>query len=143
MTSGLPALRATPPGSVCWTATQPSSEFGIRDPVNSGIQKVSGDVQLLRHPLEFSEKYYHENVQTNDMLLLRNSQGLHAPLRLNVEFKLANNIQRLPGLQSSNLMSDILSGRLDTIEFDDILNDPMNAEMVGQPHVLMERRVGF
>jgi len=143
MTSGLPALRATPPGSVSWTATLPSCEFGIRDPLNGGIQKVAGDVQLMRHPLEFSEKYYHENEQANDLLMLRNSQGLHAPLRLNVERKVANHIQRLPGLQSSHLMSDILSGRLDTIEFDDILNDPMNAEIVGQPHVLMERRLGL
>jgi proteasome maturation protein len=111
--------------------------------LNNGIQKIAGDVQLMRHPLEFSEKYYHENAQANDMLLLRNSQGLHAPLRLNVEYKVANQIQRLPGLQSSNLMSDILSGRLDTIDFEDILNDPMNAELVGQPHVLMERRLGL
>lgn len=31
-------------------------------------------------------------------------------------------IQRLPGLPSSNLMSDVLTGRLDSIGFEDILN---------------------
>lgn len=137
------SLRANPPGSVSWKATQQSCQFGIRDPLNNGIQKVSGDVQLVRHPLEFTEKYYHENQQMNDLLLLRNSQGLHAPLRLTVERKVASQIHRLPGLQSSNIMSDLLTGRLDTIEFDDILNDPMNAEIVGHPHALMERRLGL
>ena len=31
-------------------------------------------------------------------------------------------MQRLPGLPSSNLMSDVLTGRLDSIGFEDILN---------------------
>ncbi len=31
-------------------------------------------------------------------------------------------VQRLPCLHSSNLMSDTLTGKLDTIEFDDVLN---------------------
>ena len=41
-------------------------------------------------------------------------------------------MQRLPGLPSSNLMSDILTGRLDSIGFEDILNgmfSDMSVEM--------------
>jgi len=72
--------------------------------------------------------------------MLAKSQGVHAPLRLKIERDIANKVQRLPGLPSSHVMSDLLTGRLDDIDFDDILNDPMNAEIGGQPHVAMERR---
>jgi len=108
-----------------------------------GLARHTNDVKLNSHPIEFSEKMFHENLERNDLLMLRNHQGLHAPLRLKLERQVASKMQRLPGLASSHLMSDILTGRLDTIEFDDILNDPMDAEVAGQPHILMERRSGI
>jgi proteasome maturation protein len=108
-----------------------------------GLQKLSVDLNVSGHPLEYCEKHYHENREKNDFLMLRNIQGLHAPLRLKTEREIASRMQRLPGLPSSNLMSDILTGRLDTIDFEDFLCDPMDAEIVGQPHILMERRSGI
>jgi len=120
-----------------------SGAYGLPDPMIDGIGKHTTELRANSHPLEYAEKHFHENQEKNDFSLLRSAQGLHAPLRLKLERDLASKIERLPGLASSHLMSDILTGRLDTIEFDDILNDPMNAEIVGQPHVLMERRSGF
>jgi len=141
---GAPSLRVEAPGSIAWKVTSSSTtEYGLKDPMNGGIEKITSEVKVGRHPLEYSEKHYHENQGKNDMMLLRNSQGLHAPLRLMMERKVASKVQRLPGMASSNLMFDILTGRLDDIEFADILNDPMEAEIVGQPHVVMERRSGL
>jgi len=142
MNASQPSLRAVPTGSVAWkiTATGP---YGLRDPIIDGLSRHANDLKFNRHPIEFSEKMFHENQERNDMLMLRNHQGLHAPLRLKLERRIASKVQRLPCLASSHLMSDILTGRLDTIEFDDILNDPMDAEVAGQPHVLMERRAGI
>jgi len=120
-----------------------SQPFGLEDPMTSGMRQKGSAVQINNHPLEFSEKHYYENREKNDFLMLRNSQGLHAPLRLKVEREIAAKMERLPGLPSSHLMSDILTGKIDDIEFDDMLNDPMNAEIVGQPHMLMERRLGL
>lgn len=45
------------------------------------------------------------------MVLLRNSQGLHAPMRLVMELKATEKIGRLPFLPSSNMMKDVLLGK--------------------------------
>ena len=49
------------------------------------------------------------------MIMLRNTQGLHAPLRLAMELKSTEKIGRLPFLPSSNLMRDVILGRDDDI----------------------------
>ena len=49
------------------------------------------------------------------MLVLRNTQGIHAPLRLAMELKAAEKIGRLPFLPSSNMMRDVILGRDDDI----------------------------
>jgi len=46
-----------------------------------------------------------------NMILLRNTQGLHAPLRMAMELKATEKIGRLPFLPSSNMMRDVLLGR--------------------------------
>ena len=46
---------------------------------------------------------------------LRNIQGLFAPLKLQMEFKAVQQVQRLPFLPSSNLSLDILRGNDETI----------------------------
>ena len=43
--------------------------------------------------------------------MLRNVQGLHAPMRLAMEIKAAEKIGRLPFLHSSMAMRDSLMGR--------------------------------
>ncbi|XP_077592174.1 proteasome maturation protein [Stigmatopora nigra] len=74
---------------------------------------------------------------------LRNIQGLHAPLKLQMEYRAAKQIQRLPFLPSSNLALDILRGTDESIGFEDILNDPTLSEMMGEPHVMLESKLGL
>lgn len=45
-----------------------------------------------------------------EMLVLRNTQGLHAPMKLAMEIKAAEKVGRLPFLPSSNIMRDVLLG---------------------------------
>ena len=45
------------------------------------------------------------------MMILRNTQGLHAPMRLAMELKSASKVGRLPFLPSSNVMRDVILGR--------------------------------
>lgn len=54
-----------------------------------------------------------------DFDVLKNGQGIHAPLRLMMERKLCKDIGRLPFLQSSNLMLEVLEGRQDDLDFSD------------------------
>lgn len=46
-----------------------------------------------------------------DMVLLKNTQGIHAPMRLAMELKATEKIGRLPFLPSSNMMRDVLLGK--------------------------------
>lgn len=46
-----------------------------------------------------------------NMVLRRNTQGIHAPMRIAMELKATEKIGRLPFLSSSNLMKDVLLGR--------------------------------
>lgn len=50
-----------------------------------------------------------------NMTMLRNTQGIHAPMRLAMELKAADKIGRLPFLPSSGLMRDVILGRDDEI----------------------------
>lgn len=54
---------------------------------------------------------YEKNRTHINMVLLRNSQGLHAPMRLAMELKATEKIGRLPFLPSSNMMKDVLLGK--------------------------------
>jgi len=137
------SLRPEPAGISSWSVNKSTGLYGLPDPLIDGPNRRTDEVRVSNHPLEFSERNYVKNQEGNDFAMLQRIQGIHAPLRLKVERDVASKIQRMPGLQSSNLMSDILAGRLDDIDFEDILGDPMNAELVGQPHILMERRLGM
>jgi proteasome maturation protein len=78
-----------------------------------------------------------------NMAMLRNAQGLHAPLRLKIELEAAKKVGRLPFLPSAGLMSDVLTGRDEEIGFDDILNTAEFREQLAQPHAVVERHVGL
>lgn len=78
-----------------------------------------------------------------DMAILRNTQGLHAPLRIGMELKSANKIGRLPFLQSSNVMLDVLTGRDLEIVPEDVYNLAEFKEVAGQPHAMVEKSLGI
>lgn len=75
--------------------------------------------------------------------MLRNIQGIHAPLRIAMELKACDNVGHLPFLSSSNLSRDVLLGHDDYIDFNNILNSPEVHEGLHQPHVVMERKLGI
>ncbi|KAG7216763.1 hypothetical protein INR49_021160 [Caranx melampygus] len=98
---------------------------------------------LPSHPLELSEKNFQLNQDKMNFSTLRNIQGLHAPLKLQMEYRAARQIQRLPFLQSSNLALDTLRGSDECIGFEDILNDPAQSEVMGEPHMMVEYKMGL
>ena len=95
---------------------------------------------LPSHPLELSEKNYQLS-QDKMNFTLRNTQGLFAPLKLQVKFKAVQ--QHLPFLTSSNLSLDILRGNDETTGFEDILNDPSQSELMGELHLMVEYQLGL
>lgn len=77
------------------------------------------------------------------MVMLRNTQGLHAPLRIGMELKAASKIGHLPFLPSSNVMSDSLTGRDLEIGPEDVFNTSEFRELAGHPHAVCERSLGL
>ncbi|XP_064636707.1 proteasome maturation protein-like [Lineus longissimus] len=95
------------------------------------------------HPLEVSEKQWQSTHEKSEFSLLRNTQGIHMPLRLKMERNAAHKVQRLPCLHSSNFMLNTLSKNSELIDFDDFLNNPADAEVMGAPHMMTERQLGL
>jgi proteasome maturation protein len=56
-----------------------------------------------------------------------------------MERRAAAKIGRLPFLQSSNFMLDVLTGRDEQIDFSDYLGAAEFKETSGQPHAVVER----
>ncbi|XP_014211563.1 proteasome maturation protein [Copidosoma floridanum] len=119
-----------------------SNTYGIQSPFDSGLSATRKTIGYS-HPLEASEKNYHKNSERMEMLMLRNTQGLHAPMRLAMELKSSEKIGRLPFLPSSNLMRDVILGRDEDIGFEDILNTSEFREQMGQPHAVVEKSLGI
>ncbi|XP_073822188.1 proteasome maturation protein [Musca autumnalis] len=95
------------------------------------------------HRLRDSEANYDTHQYNLQMQVLRNREGLNAPLKMGMELHAARQIGRLPFLQSSRMMEDVLLGRDEMITFPDFLGVPENFEFIRQPHVVMEKTLGI
>lgn len=128
--------------SIPVTELSASGPFESHDLLRKGFSSVKNEL-LPSHPLELSEKNFQLNQDKMNFSTLRNIQGLFAPLKLQMEFKAVQQVQRLPFLPSSNLSLDILRGNEETIGFEDILNDPSQSELMGEPHLMVEYKLGL
>ncbi|GBP03800.1 Proteasome maturation protein [Eumeta japonica] len=117
-------------------------QYGVPEPLVTGLISTKNKLGMA-HPLQVSEKNYHLNEEKMNMTMLRNIQGLHAPLKISMELKAANKVGRLPFLPSSNMMQEVLTGRHLEIGFEDILNPAELCEIAGQPHAVVERSLGI
>ncbi|KAH3834387.1 proteasome maturation protein-like isoform X2 [Dreissena polymorpha] len=120
----------------------PNGKYGVPDMMMHGFQNVrSGNTPA--HPLQHSEKHWHENKKMMDFAMLRNLQGLHAPLKLQMELNITQKMRRLPGLGSSHVLEESLTGRDMMLDFEDIFNDPDEVPLSSQPHIQMEKRLNI
>ncbi|XP_075234431.1 proteasome maturation protein [Lycorma delicatula] len=139
MSFQIPPLKVKADGPSC-TKTR-EGIYGIPDPMTYGI--AAATPKHVFHPLEASERNYAKNQEKIQMTVLRNIQGLHAPLRIAMELKAFNNVGHLPFLPSSGISRDVLLGNDDRIEFSDFLNMPEFQERRAQPHACMEHKLGI
>nr|XP_041569847.1 proteasome maturation protein isoform X2 [Taeniopygia guttata] len=128
--------------SIPFTDVSASGLFEGHDLLRRGFTSVKNDL-LPSHPLELTEKNFQLNQDKTNFATLRNIQGIHAPLKLQMEFRAVKQVQRLPFLHSSNMGMDILRGNDECIGFEDILNDPSQSEVMGEPHMMMEHKLGL
>lgn len=77
------------------------------------------------------------------MQMLREREGLAAPLKISMELNSVAKIGHLPFLPSSNLHRDVLLGRDEIVDFSDYLNTPEFSEFTRQPHAVVEKQLGI
>ncbi|NWR87869.1 POMP protein, partial [Furnarius figulus] len=128
--------------SIPFTEFSASGPFEGHDLLRRGFTSVKSEL-LPSHPLELTEKNFQLNQDKTNLATLRNIQGIHAPLKLQMEFRAVKQVQRLPFLHSSNMALDTLRGNDECIGFEDILNDPSQSEVMGEPHMMMEYKLGL
>merc|ERR1711972_931733 len=88
-----------------------------------------------------SEKHYLRNREMAEMAQLGKMQGIHAPIRIQMEKRLVTAHQgHLPCMTTrTNLSADILNGTDGTIAFEDFLGQPENYEgCMSTPHDMIE-----
>ncbi|KAF7996618.1 hypothetical protein HCN44_002264 [Aphidius gifuensis] len=115
-------------------------EYEVTNPMVTGAVSKNSH---FSHAIENSEQSFHQNQLRREMVMLRNVQGLHAPMRLAMELKAAERVGRHPFMPSSGLMRDVLLGRDEEIGFEDVLNCSEFKEEMGQPHAIVEKKLGF
>ncbi|KAJ3255981.1 Pre-mRNA-splicing factor [Boothiomyces macroporosus] len=98
------------------------SEYGVHDTFRNGFRGITNEI-TNKHPLETRLAMWQETQQELKYEMLRQTQGIHAPIRLKMEKMLVGNVKRIPVGKTHNLGLDILNGTDDTIDFEDFLGD--------------------
>jgi len=115
----------------------------VPQPLTHGLPPVMARPQHTSHPLAASEQQWSAHQDKIQMTVLRNTQGLHAPFRLLMERRAAAQVSRLPFLPSHHVALDVLTGDDEFIDFADVLGGSDVGEVMGQPHALVEKRLGL
>ncbi|KAL1506674.1 hypothetical protein ABEB36_005997 [Hypothenemus hampei] len=140
MSFGLPSLKTKP--SLPSEYGFKEGQFGVPEVMKTGLGSARGTVENV-HPLAQSEKNYHQNMHKMNMQVLRNIQGIHAPLKITMELKSARKIGHLPIIKSSNIMLESLTGNDLEITPEDVFNTGEFLEVAGQPHAVLEKSLGI
>nr|XP_026693438.1 proteasome maturation protein-like [Ciona intestinalis] len=123
-------------------STEADTEYGVTSSLRSGLGNVRSNF-VSSHPLEKSEREYDDKMKQMNFNMLRNSQGIHAPLRKQMELTAINKATtRLPFLPTSNLSQDILNGNDACISIQDNFSHE-DSEIMGDPHLMMEHKLGL
>lgn len=117
--------------------------FGIQSSLKTGLKVDHSSIQRS-HPLAELEKSYDLQMKQRGLASLRNSQGIHAPLKIQMEINAVGKaMTRLPCLPSSNFARDILNGTDELILPEDVFGLKEDSEVMGDPHLMMEHKLGL
>ena len=93
------------------------------------------------HPLKQAQENSGRHQHRLNMQMLRDREGLSAPLKISMELNAVRKIGHLPFIPSNNVHRDVLLGRDECIEFHDFLGTDI--ENNRQPHAVMEKKLGI
>ncbi|KAJ8520338.1 hypothetical protein ONZ45_g2800 [Pleurotus djamor] len=96
-----------------------SNSLGLHDTMQYGPRSIAAEVKT-QSELKGRLENWDETRDATKLNLLRNAQGMHAPMRLLMERRIVSENPHMPGFDDSNIHLDILMGRDETIEPSDI-----------------------
>lgn len=95
---------------------------GPVDHLRQGFQGLQLEASYLSpHPVEMLQKR-EEFAYSQKLNMIRRTYGSHMAMRLATEQMIHDRDRRLPGMKSSHITCDTLSGRDEAIDFQDFLN---------------------
>merc|ERR1711936_543483 len=115
-------------------------DLGMADKLGNGLSQVRHPIEAV-HPIQTSEKNFQKNREMAQMAQLQKMQGIHAPIRLQMEKRLVSKAGHLACITTrSNVSADILNGTDGSIGFEDFLGQPENYEgmCLSNPHDVIE-----
>ncbi|KAI8592147.1 proteasome maturation factor UMP1-domain-containing protein [Geranomyces variabilis] len=135
-------IPATQPSRATVAVVGRDTEYGVHDSMREGIRSVASEV-IARHPVENIESQWKQTQEQLRMTMHRQTFGLHAPLRLQMEKALVNQVRRVPVGPVRNFGLDILENRDASIDYEDFLGAPQWSTSTIDPHVAMEHALGL
>ncbi|KAJ2551242.1 hypothetical protein EV175_003764 [Coemansia sp. RSA 1933] len=97
-----------------------SSITGLQDIVRNGPSQRVNDAFTKGHPLESRISNWENSQLGMKLNMQRQIYGLHAPLRTMMEIQSVQKIPALLGSRASRIQLDILLGKDETIDVDDL-----------------------
>ena len=116
---------------------------GVQDFLRTGLPNFKADAEAA-HPLEPVSRGADGERRRGQLAMLENVYGGALPLKMQIEEEITGAVGRLPGLPSSRLGYDALTGNLGRFTEADYLADPRDSEVTPPPmHSVMERKLGM
>merc|ERR1711980_38186 len=107
------------------------SAYDVKDAMVFGLNSCKKEnILSSEHPLQSALEKHATKQQELELGMLKKLQGIHAPLRLHMEKMAVKDIGHLPCLHRHNALLDALTGNDMTMEFEDFLNCPQDAEVM-------------
>nr|CAG4642937.1 EOG090X0J8E [Evadne anonyx] len=121
-----------------------ATECDVKDAMVFGLNSCKKEnILSSEHPLQSALQKHAAKKQELEVSMLNKLQGMHAPLRLHMEKMAVKDIGHLPCLHRHNALLDALTGNDETMEFEDFLNTSRDAEVMGVPHMMIEKQLGM
>ncbi|KAK9909280.1 hypothetical protein WJX75_010019 [Coccomyxa subellipsoidea] len=110
------------------------------DTLRLGLSSLKDQASNV-HPVEAIQKSYPKNQEDLKLGMLRNLYGSALPARMQLDKQILSKVGRLPGMPSSQLGLQSLTGELDDFGLESYIGLPEDSESPGPDmHSLMEAK---
>ncbi|KNC81652.1 hypothetical protein SARC_06039 [Sphaeroforma arctica JP610] len=134
-----PTIKPSPQYSEVTKVT--TGAFGVHDTLRNGQGHALSHADNA-HPVELMQKQTKVSQKQLRLQMLRDVQGLHAPMRLTTERALISKpLHHMPCITTSNIALETFDNTDEFIDYTDYLNDPRDAPEMGDPHIMMEYKL--